>query len=382
MRDKITQAYTEHFGQPPTVVASAPGRLELLGNHTDYNEGFVLSCGIDRATWVAAGPASGRECRVCSEEMDQEAVFSVPDVGPAQAGQWANYVKGVVLELQQRGLRVPAFNALVCSDVPLSAGMSSSAALEIATAYALGKLAGAELPPAEWARVGQGSENHYVGARTGLLDQFSAIFSQANHLVFSDFRTLEVRRIPCPANGVFVVSNTGVKHDLRREYGERRDSCEQAAKVLAGLYAGVRTLRDVSLAQLTAARDHLDLLPYRRALHVVGEDERVQQGLAALGRGDLAAFGALMNQSHASSREHFENSCPELDVLVSIGQSLPGGYGSRLSGGGFGGIAIHLVERAEAERFRLRLATAAKTRLGQAPETMICAVGAGAAIHV
>lgn len=375
-------AFAERFGRPPTVVGEAPGRLELLGNHTDYNEGLVLSCAIDRTTCFAAAPATGDESLIHSEAMGGDCRFPAGDVGDPVPGHWANYVKGVVAELAKRGVQLPAFDGLVQSTVPLSAGMSSSAAIEMASAYAFGQLAAAEFSLTEWAKIGQGSENNYVGAMTGLLDQFTAVHAKAGHVVHSDFRSLEVQTLPGPEGAVLVVADSGVKHDLTHEYNERRESCEAAAKVLGELHPDVAALRDVSMVQLEAARDQLDVVCYRRAKHIVGENERVRQGLIALQAHDLDTFGWLMSESHQSSRDCFENSCPELDILVATGKSLDGCAGSRLSGGGFGGISIHLVAEGEAERFRERLRTAFETRLGHPCETMICAIGEGARIHV
>lgn len=380
--DQLRNDFAAAYGRPPVAVGEAPGRLELLGNHTDYNEGFVLSCAIDRSTLVAVAPAPGPTCRLRSREFRGETSFSIADIGNARKGDWTNYIKGVILELRKRGCPVPAFDAMLTSTVPLSAGMSSSAALEVAAAFALGKLANASFSNADWARIGQGAENNYVGARTGLLDQFTSINGKHNHVVFSDFRSLDVKVRQAPEDAVFVVANTGVKHDLTSEYNERRSSCEKAAATLAGIYPHVKTLRDVTRAQLEAARDRLDVLAYRRACHIVGEDERVHAGLKALETGDLAAFGRLMNESHESSRRNFENSCPELDILVELGQSLPGCYGSRLSGGGFGGIAIHLVERRQSESFCQRLGAAWKSRTRGDCHPMICAIGEGARLHV
>jgi len=379
---QLRQLHEQRHGQTPAVMASAPGRLEVLGNHTDYNEGVVLSCAIDRVTRVAAHALDGDLCRVFSQTTGEERSFSVADPGQPVPGDWANYVKGVVVELAKRGVKVPAFAATITSEVPLSAGMSSSAALEMAVGLVLCRLAGVTLAPAELARVGQGAENHFVGARTGLLDQFTSLNGQADHLVHIDFRTLEVAAVPCPPGLALVVANSGVKHNLTREYNDRRESCERAAAALARRHPGVRTLRDVSLEQLHAARAALDYLDYRRALHVVGECTRVGLGLAALRAGDGPALGALLSESHASSRDNFENSCPELDALVALGQTLPGGYGGRLSGGGFGGICIHLVHAAAAEDFRRRLASAWQLRSGRELETMTCAIGEGAALHV
>ncbi len=374
-------AYEAHFGASPAVVARAPGRLEVLGNHTDYNEGFVISCAIDRSTWVAAGPAAGDECVLCLAADGTERRFRLAELSTPERGDWANYIKGLVVELQERGHAVAPFQAMVLSDVPMSAGMSSSAALEMSALLALCQLNDVELPAAELARIGQACENRYVGANTGLLDQFTSLMGKANQLVYIDFRTLAVEQIPCPEEAAFVVANSGVKHDLTQDYNERRERCEEAAAVLARLNPRVRKLRDVSTEELNGARDQMAHLAWCRARHITGENERVQAGLTALQAGDLEAFGRLLYESHQSSRDYFENSCPELDILVETAKSL-GALGARLSGGGFGGISIHLVERDEAELYRQRLATAFQSRTGRKLETMICTIGEGAHAHV
>jgi galactokinase len=259
--------------------------------------------------------------------------------------------------------------------------MSSSAALEMSFAYAFGVLANVDLGPVEWARVGQGAENHYVGARTGLLDQFSSIMGREDHLVYSDFRTLEVTRVPLPAGVALVVANTKVKHTLTHEYNERREACERAVAFLQQRAPGVRALRDVSRAELEAAGEAgLDPVVLRRARHVVTENERVFAGVQDLSQGRIRDFGGRMFTSHDSSRLDFENSCAELDVLVETARGLSDCYGARLSGGGFGGITVHLVRQDEASAYGRALADAYEARLGGRPEVMVCRAAAGAAV--
>jgi len=362
------------------VVARAPGRLEILGNHTDYNEGVVLSAAVDRVTWVAAAACPGVECRLRDLTHPGLRTFRLDRLHPPVPGDWANYVKGLIVELQARGVPVPAFQAVLASSVPIAAGMSSSAALEMSFALALGRLAGVSLPWQEWARIGQASENRYVGAMTGLLDQFSSLRGRQGHLVYCDFRTLDVRNVPLPAGTALVVANSMVKHTLTGEYNERRARCHEAADILARRDPRVRALRDVTRPQLEAARSEMDPVTYRRALHVVGEIERVEAGVGDLTAGDVAAFGRRMGESHASSQLNFENSSAELDALVALSRTLPGVFGARLSGGGFGGITVHLVAAAGAAEYCTRLASAYAERLGIQPEAMICQPADGADI--
>ncbi len=380
MRERVADAFRRTFGDAPTVVARAPGRIEFLGNHTDYNEGVVLSLAVDRATWVAAAAREGTRCRVHSLEQGTTREFSIEALEGPTPGDWANYVKGVLVELRKRGYSTPAFDAVIGSTVPMSAGMSSSAALEMSFALAVGRLGGIDLPWTEWARIGQGAENNYVGARTGLLDQFSSLRGRKGHLVFSDFRTLEVDNVPLPAETAIVVANSMVKHELTNEYNERRSRCEEAVAFLKTRYDGVTALRDVTRAQLEACKPDMDIMAWRRAMHVVGENERVFAGIEALAKNDTVGFGRLMFESHESARTLFENSCAELDMLVEIGRSLPGCCGARLSGGGFGGISVHLVRATDAAEYARRLGTAYETRTGIAPDVMLCQPDDGAAV--
>ena len=382
MKQQVIEEFQQEYGRSPQVIARAPGRLEILGNHTDYNEGVVLSVAVDRETFVAVAAKPGQTtCRLKSLADGSIRTFELDQLDNPEVGDWENYIKGVVAELQQRGIVIPAFDAAILSSVPMSAGMSSSAALEIATALALGQLAGVSLPWLEWARIGQGAENNYVGAKTGLMDQFSSIKGRQGQLVFSDFRTLEVRNVPLPPGTALVVANSMVKHTLTGEYNERRERCEEAVAVLQKSFNDIVALRDVTREQLEGCRDGMDPVTYRRALHVVGENERVFSGVAALQDNDLAVFGRLMFESQESSRVNFENSCPELDLLVEIGKSLPGAIGARLSGGGFGGISVHLVYEAEAENYSRLLASEYEKRTGLKTEVMICQAAEGAGVY-
>lgn len=380
MKDQLFSAFSARFDAKPSVLTRAPGRLEILGNHTDYNEGVVLSVAVDRATFVVAAAIPGRTCCIRDIMDGSERTFSLDELDNPESGDWANYVKGVVVELQKRDVDVPAFEAVFGSTVPMSAGMSSSAALEISVAYALGELAETDMPWQDWARVGQGAENNYVGAKTGLLDQFSSIKGKAGQLVFSDFRSLEVENVPLPAGTALVVANSMVKHNLTNEYNERRESCQDAVASLKEKMPEIVALRDVSRADLEQYREILDPVSYKRALHVVGENERVMAGIAALANNELKTFGKLMFESQGSSTHHFENSCEELDALVAIGKTLPGAIGAKLSGGGFGGITVHLVEADKADAYSSALADAYRQQTGLESETMICQPAEGAEI--
>ncbi len=377
---KLIDDFTKFYGAAPTVAARAPGRLEILGNHTDYNQGFVLSCAVEQDTRFALRPVEGKHCRVKDFRDGSVREFDLDDIDKAIPRDWANYVKGVIVELRRRGIEVGAFDAGMESSVPLSAGMSSSAAFETAAGFAMREAFGIELSNADWARVGQGVENHYMGLKSGLLDQFSSIFGKKDSMILTDFRSVEVlRTVPLPAGYSIVVINSMVKHNLvDSEYNVRRQDCEAAAEKLAQIYPDVKTLRDVSLEQLAAAKSALTGREYRRALHVVGECTRVIEAVRMLEHNDVKGFGRLWFDSHESSRVNFENSTEELDYLVELAKSVPGGLGARLSGGGFGGITIHLVATEGAEEYAKRVQAGFKARTGIDAEYIICAIGDGA----
>ncbi len=381
----IIAKFSEIFGKKPVAVSRAPGRLEILGNHTDYNEGLVLSAAVEQATEFAIAPASGSICTVVTFTGNGESKveFDLNDIDSAKPGDWSNYIKGMIVKLREHGHQVGAFEAAIWSNVPLSAGMSSSAALEISAGFAFSVVFGIELPKADWARIGQAVENQYMGVQSGLLDQFSSIFGEKDHLIYCDFREVAVKRtVPVSPGYLLVVANTMVKHDLvDSDYNLRRINCENAAAKLKEKYPEIKALRDVTPDMLEAAKDLLDHQDYLRAKHITGENQRVIDGVAALEAGDVETFGKLMFESHRSSVDNFENSCPELDCLVELAKSIPGCLGARLSGGGFGGITIHLVDASEAGNYCERLETAYKLQTGKEIQTIECAIGPGASVE-
>lgn len=380
MKQDVIDSFAAAYSAKPAAYSHAPGRLEILGNHTDYNEGFVLSCATGQATEMAIAAIPGRICKLQNPPLKGEFTIDLDDMDTPRPKDWTNYIKGVLVELRRRGISYPAFEVLFKSSVPLSAGMSSSAALEMAFCMALKQLAGIDLPLPEWARVGQSVENVYLGLKSGLLDQFSSLYGKKDSFILCDFRSVEVlKTVTMPAGWKIVVANTMVKHNLvESDYNQRRESCERATKVIQGKFPQVKTLRDVSSSMLEECKSILDHTDYLRAKHVVGEDERVMKGVELLEAGKVEEFGALWFQSHESSRDCFENSCPELDILVELAHTIPGCVGARLSGGGFGGISIHLVRESEAENYCERLAAAYKLKSGKTIETIICSVGDGA----
>jgi galactokinase len=321
--------------------AFAPGRVELLGNHTDYNEGFVLSAAIDKGTVANLESRDDEEIRLSSRDAEGLVTSRLQHIEPLAKGHWANYPLGVTDGLQNAGFSLGGFAAQYQTTLPVGAGLSSSAALEVSTAKGLAKLFHLDIAPLLLARICRLAENEFVGVNSGLLDQISSVFGKRGHVIFLDCRTEEVRLIKFPESLVLLIIHSGAAHRLvGGEYNDRREQCFRAARLL-----GVPFLRDATMEQLENAKSRIDPVIYRRALHIVGENERVQNAVQFLEGDQFDAFGALMFESHTSSQINFENSTPDLDALVEIAGTRPEILGSRLTGGGFGGATISLVRR-------------------------------------
>ena len=356
----------------PLVSAYAPGRVEVLGNHTDYNGGVVLGAAIDRGIAVRGARRDDHRIAIQSAalgfvEIDAE------ELRPHAEHRWANYIIGVASELRALSLTIPAFEMKIAGDLPAGAGLSSSAALELATALFLLKLSGQTLPPLEIAKICQRAEHRFVGVQSGLLDQVTSLFGKKDQLVFFDCRSGEIRAVPFPPALALIIADSGRRRELASgQYNRRREESHAAARGL-----GVAALRDISLDQLEARSDLPDLLR-RRARHIVGENERVFRALNLLAAGDGEGFGKLLSESHESSRRNFDNSTAELDTLVGIAQNLPGILGARLTGAGFGGAAIVLCERDRAEKAASRLAELYAGRTGITSDTIVTQIADGA----
>ena len=350
--------------------AYAPGRVELLGNHTDYNNGVVLAAAIDRGLTVAGIGRTDNLVILSSRNAGRQTHLSLGDLAPQIEERWANYPLGVIQQFLRADFAITGFEAEISGDLPAGAGLSSSAALEVATAGLLMKLNELRLAPLEVAKLCQRAENDFVGVRSGLLDQVTSVFGQAEHLIYFDFQTEEIRALAMPQGCAFVIAETGTKHDLLQSfYNQRREECAAAADAL-----GVESLREVTPEHLELGGDSLDPVLRRRAAHIVGENDRVWRALAALEKGDAVALGGLMNASHESSRVNFENSSPELDALVERARALPGVLGSRLTGGGFGGGTVSLVRQEAAEEVAAALKPHGR-------EAFVCRPADGAAIR-
>jgi galactokinase len=352
MMEDVKNCYLNAFGTERVAFSRAPGRVEVLGNHTDYNEGYTLSCAIDKEVHVAAGKSSKPDTfELTSTHFSQ--VVKIKEVVPQRENSWVNYPLGVYKVLKDMGYPVSSFKIAIDSSVPLGAGLSSSAALEVAVGLALSSLFEFKIEPANLAKVCQKAENSFVGTNCGLLDQFSSIFGKQNHVLFIEYRNLEHETVPIDDPDLtLAVTISGVSHSLvASAYNDRRKECFGAAEYFHSIDPSIKTLRDVTMAQLLAAKGKLDPLFLKRAMHPVGEDERVKKGMALLKRGDMKAFGQLLYESHESSKVNFENSCKELDILVDIAKTVPGVFGSRLTGGGFGGATLTFLHNDARERF-------------------------------
>jgi len=380
--DIAAKKFADAFGQPHTVAAYAPGRIEVLGNHTDYNEGFVLSAGIDLGTFFLAAPSSDSNCRVVAGNTMEETAFDVTSPTPAKGHAWSNYVKGVFAKLRERSIVKTGFIGMMLGNLPLGAGLSSSAALEMSAGLAFCELYGIKIEKLDLARIGQAAEHDYAGIRCGLLDQISVMFAGHNELVMSDFRAMKVDRVPMSSEAKFIVFNTRVKHSLvDSEYNERRATCEKSAIFFSTvLKHPVTALRDVSWSEWKQYSPEMDPVMARRSAHVIGENARVVKGGQLLTAGNLTDFGKLMFESHESSRVNYENSCKELDFLVTAAKNTPGTLGARLSGGGFGGSVVVLARAGDVDTIGGALGSAYDREFGHACDTCVVSPSAGAAI--
>jgi galactokinase len=342
------------------ILGSATGRLEVLGNHTDYNQGLVLAMGVGFTLEVQGKKRDDEKLLFHAKDLGQKWEGSLADLTPQTNTGWANYILGVLQSLRDRGITHNGLELELSSNLPMGAGLSSSAALTVATQRCLQKLWGYTIPALEMAKISQEAEHRYAGVKCGLMDPMAILNAKKDHLVLIDFRSLEVTPIPFSQEALFVVASCGEKHALvDGEYNERRQSCEEAARLL-----GVSSLREIEHSKLEKRKADLPDRTYRRALHVVGENDRVQRAVDCLKKSDLPGFGRLLDESQESSRVNFENSIPALDKLCQASQQSPGHFGARLSGGGFGGSTLHLIEAAKEKEFLASFLPKAQTALG------------------
>ncbi|MEP7213303.1 MAG: galactokinase [Acidobacteriota bacterium] len=362
----LKQKFTELFAGDEPRLFRAPGRVNLIGEHTDYNDGFVLPMAIDREAAVAIRERDDRTVRVHTVNFDETAEFDLDVEKERKKGFWLNYFEGVARILERTGAKLSGADMLIWSDVPGGAGLSSSAALEIVTGLALTEIAGANVDRVTLAKVGQQTEHEFVGANVGIMDQFVSAHARAGHALLLDCRSLEYENVPLDTTEVAVViCDTNVKHELAASaYNTRRAECDEAVEILKESLPDIRKLRDVSVAEFEKYADTLPEPVRRRARHVITENERTLKAAEALKINDLAEFGELMWESHKSLRFDYEVSSTELDVLVDIARQTPGVLGGRMTGGGFGGSTVNLVRREHLENFEKKIASEYKQATG------------------
>jgi len=357
-----------------TRIFRAPGRVNLIGEHTDYNDGFVMPVALSFSTWATVSPLENRKLQIYSENFDEEIEVDLDDKNLARRGHWSDYPIGVAVVLERAGHRLRGAKLHLRGEVPIGSGLSSSAAVEVATACALVANSGLHIDPRELARLCQRAENEFVGARVGIMDQFVSLFGQAHKALLLDCRSLEFRLLPLPDNVRLIICNTMVKHELASSaYNERRAQCEAGAKHL-----DVAALRDATLEQFEQHRNDLPEVVYRRCRHVITENARVLAAGEALEQGDLNRFGKLMAESHESLRDDYEVSSDELDLMVELAQQVEGVYGARMTGGGFGGCTVNLVRNESVEEFRARVAEGYERVTNLKPEIYITTPANGA----
>jgi galactokinase len=375
---ELARAFANLYKGKPQIYR-APGRVNLIGEHTDYNEGFVMPAAINLSTFVAIGKRDDRIVKIYSEAFSEDAEIDLSNPPTRGRKHWSDYSLGVAVKIQETNHDISGANILVRSEVPTGSGLSSSAAIEVSTGLALLDISGVKLDRLELAKICQRAENEFVGARTGLMDQFIACFGKANHAVMLDCRSLESTSVPLPENVQLVVCNTMVKHELASsEYNARRAQCEEGVRVLSQHLPNVNSLRDVTVEDVRKQKADLGDLVFRRCLHVTSENERVLKAADALRDRDLQTFGRLMCESHASLRDDYEVSCKELDVMVDLANQIDGVFGARMTGGGFGGCTINLVKTDAVDDFKKEIEAGYAKSTGRNAEVYVCSAADGA----
>jgi galactokinase len=365
------------------VVARAPGRVNLIGEHTDYNGGFVLPMAIEAGLQVAGRLRPGREVRLRAADYAANDAFSLDaPIARSQEHGWSNYPRGVLWALQQEGIEIPGLELAFGGDLPQGAGLSSSAALEVATALVVQALTGFAMERPRLALLCQRAENEFVGMRCGIMDQFVCLMGRAGHALFLDCRSLELQHVPLElGDHVMAICHSGVKHALvASEYNRRRGECGAGVAALRARFPAVESLRDATLEQLEACAPDMSDEVVRRCRHIITENARVLASAEALRRGDLARFGELMDGSHESQRRDFEVSCAEVDLLVDLARQVPGVLGARITGGGFGGCTVNLVAASALDALRRDALAEYQRKTGIAPRLFVSAPAAGAAL--
>ena len=374
----LTERFHEMFGSEP-LIFRAPGRVNLIGEHTDYNDGFVMPAAIGYYTWVAAAKRNDGIVEAYSQRFQEKTTLSLDKLSGPPQRHWSDFIRGTAATLQAHGHRLSGINLLIEGEVPLGAGLSSSASLEMATALAMTSISRVKVDRLELVKLCQRTEHQYVGTLCGIMDQFVSAFGKSGHSLMLDCRSLEYQTFPIPSNVSLVVCNSMVKRELAAgEYNRRRADCAQGVKLLQRHLPDVQALRDVEIKQLETWRAEMEPTVYRRCRHVVTENRRVVAAAQALQSGDAERFGHLMYRSHASLRDDYEVSCKELDLLVDLAAASPGVYGARLTGGGFGGCTINLTRADAAIQFKSHIERAYHDATGMTPDVYICEPAEGA----
>ncbi|HBF35771.1 MAG TPA: galactokinase [Firmicutes bacterium] len=380
----IKNIFAKTFGESGNIIVSrAPGRVNLIGEHTDYNDGFVFPMALDFQILVAARKNDSETVRIYSSDFDQTVEFSLKQpIQYDQEKRWSNYLRGVLVMLQEKGVKLCGMDIAFQGNIPQGSGLSSSAALEVATVVMAQKLLGFKIEKPELVKLCQRAENKFVGMNCGIMDQFISMMGEQGHALFLDCRSLDYKLVPLELGDCrIIICQSGVKHTLvDSEYNKRRQECEQGLAILARHFPAIKALRDAKMEQLEALKSEFNPVVYRRCKHVITEDDRVLASMNALSRGDLKSFGQFMNASHDSLRDDYEVSCPEIDLLVRLAREVRGVLGSRITGGGFGGCTVSLIEaKAEAE-FSEHIRKNYQTTTGIIPQIYISTAASGAAI--
>lgn len=376
---QLKEKFIERFNSQPRLFR-APGRVNLIGEHTDYNGGFVFPTAIDKETCVAISPRKDRQIRAFSVNLDESAEFDLDENFVFKKGFWLNYIEGVARILEEKGYRLCGADLLIWSDVPGGAGLSSSAALETVCALSLGKISGYELDKTLIAKIGQRTEHDFVGVKVGIMDQFVSANAKKNHALLLDCRSLEFENVPLDlTETALVICNTNVKHDLAAsEYNTRRSECEQAVEILRKFLPEIEQLRDAKLEDLLKYQSEFPENVFRRARHVVTENERTLQAVKYLKENNLQDFGKLLYESHLSLKDDYEVSCFELDTLVEIARNCEGVLGARMTGGGFGGSTVNFVKREKLSEFTEKITNEYPVKTQLTPTILIAETNDGA----
>ena len=375
-KSRAFAAYVEEYGEKPEYLVRAPGRVNIIGEHTDYNDGFVLPCAIDRDTVVAIGPSQDNNIKSLSCDFDAKDEFNPNQINPSSQ-EWAQYIRAMAKHLSLEGHQIKAAQLSLAGDVPLGSGLSSSASLEISVGLALLKQADIEIDPTQLAQIAQKAENQFVGCSCGIMDQLISAKAQKDHALLIDCRSLDTSAISIPTDVAIVIVNSGITHsNTGGEYNERRAQCEQAAQ-----HYGVRALRDINMEILDSQRTNLEDMAYRRARHVVSENERTLSAAKALKDNDLQKLGALMRASHASMRDDFEITLPAIDSLSDMMNDIIGNNGgARMTGGGFGGCVVGITTTNKADNLIEHITAEYRTPLDKTPAIFKCKAWYGANI--